>query len=87
MHRTSQNRLLGLVICRLIFNNLIDNNLKQRRQLIPLVLLLLKLVEESSERLRPALVHLDHLRLHIQQHVINVVEVLFCEGLQDKKAT
>ena len=66
MHRASQDRLLSLVIRRLILNNLVDDYLKKRRELIPLVLLLLKLVEESSKRLRPALVHLDHLSLNIQ---------------------
>ena len=66
MHRTRQNRLLGLIIGRLVLNYLVNDDLEQRCQLVPLVLLLLKLVEEAGERLGPALVHLDHLRLHVQ---------------------
>ena len=87
MHRTCQNWLLGLVISRLILNYLINDNLKQRRQFISLVLLLLKFVEETGERLRPTLVHLDHLSLHVQQHVVDVIEVLFRKSLQNEKAT
>ena len=87
MHRACQHRLLGLIISRLILYYLIDDNLKQCCQFVPLVLLLLKLVEESGERFRPTLVHLDHLGLHVKQHVVNVIEVLFRKSLQNEKAT
>ena len=86
MHRTRQHRLLGLVIGRLVLDYLVNDDLEQRCQLVPLVLLLLELVEEAGERLGPALVHLDHLRLHVQQHVVDVIEVLLSEGLQNEKA-
>lgn len=87
MHRACQHRLLGLIISRLILYYLIDDNLKQRCQFVPLVLLLFELVEESGERFRPTLVHLDHLGLHVKQHVVNIIEVLFRKSLQNEKAT
>ena len=63
-----------------------DYDLEQGCKLISLTLLLLKLVKEAGECFRPALIHLDHLGLHVQQHIVDVVQVLLSEGLQDEEA-
>ena len=56
-----------------MLHDLADDHLEQCRELAAFVLLLFKLVEETSEGLRPALVHLDHLRLYIEKHSINII--------------
>ena len=68
-----------------MLNDLRDYDLEQGCQLISLTLLLLKLVKEAGKCFRPALIHLDHLGLHVQQHVVDVVQVLLSEGLQDEE--
>ena len=69
-----------------MLNDLRDNHLEQSSQLVSFALLLLKLVEKAGEGFRPALVHLDHLGLNVQQHVVNVVQVLLCKGLEDEQS-
>lgn len=81
MHGLGGARALA---CRLILDDLADDDLEQGRQFVTLVLLLLKLVEETCQGFGPALVHLDHLSLNVQQHVVDIVEVLLGEGLQDQ---
>lgn len=69
-----------------MLDDLRDYHLEEGGQLITLALLLLKLVEKAGECFRPTLVHLDHLGLDVQQHVVNVVQVLLRKGLEDKQA-
>ena len=64
----------------LVIDDLVNYYLKQCSQLVPLVLLLFEFVEESGKRFRPALVHLDHLRLNVEKHAIDVVQILLCES-------
>ena len=77
--------LFGVIAGWLVLDDLVYDNLEERRELVSFVLLLLELIEKSSECLRPALIHLDHLGLHVKQHVVYIVKVLFCERLQDEK--
>ena len=69
-----------------MLDDLRDYHLEEGGQLITFPLLLLKLVEKAGECFRPALVHLDHLGLDVQQHVVNVVQVLLRKGLEDEQA-
>ena len=69
-----------------MLNDLRNDHLEQSGQFVTLTLLLLKLVEKAGECFRPTLVHLDHLGLDVQQHVVNVVQVLLCKGLEDEQA-
>ena len=80
--------LLGAeVLIWLVPDDLVDDDLEERRQFVALALLLLEFIEEACEGFRPALVHLNHLRLNIQQHVVNVVQVLLSERLQNEQPT
>ena len=77
--------LFGVIAVWLVLDDLVYDDLEERRELVSFVLLLLELIEKSSECLRPALIHLDHLGLHVKQHIVDIVKVLFCECLQDEK--
>ena len=83
LHRLGRGALLA--VWRLVLDDLADDDLEQRGQLVPLVLLLLELVEETGEGFGPALVHLDHLGLHVQKHIVDIVEVLLRKGLEDEQ--
>ena len=83
----SQLIWIKLILIVLFFlHDLLHNNLEELGKFISFLVLLLQLVEETSQGLRPALVKLHELALSVQNLVVHLLQILLGESEGNNKS-